>query len=68
VSHYSDVDALPRYQNIAAAFDMLTTLSAKPDYSYLRRSPGAIDDEKGFSQGLKSIPDDDEFRMSLKIL
>lgn len=49
VNHYTRLDALPRYQNVAATFDRLTTLDADLHYSHLRRSLGAVDDEKGFN-------------------
>ena len=48
-NHYSDMDTLPRYQNIPVTFDTLSTLDADLLYSNLRASLGAVDDEKGFS-------------------
>ena len=48
LSHHRDMDALPRYQNIPATFDELTTFGARWEYEHLRRSLGAVDDEKGF--------------------
>ena len=48
LSHNRDIDALPRYQNIPATFDELSTFDASLEYEHLRRSLGAVDDEKGF--------------------
>jgi len=48
LSHYMNLDRLPRYQNIDATFDELTTLTSILSYSHVRRSLGAVDDEKGF--------------------
>jgi hypothetical protein len=48
LSHYMNLDRLPRYQNIDATFDELTTLTGILSYSHVRRSLGAVDDEKGF--------------------
>lgn len=48
LNHYRDMDALPRYQNVAATFDELSTLDAYWSYEHVRRSLGAVDDEKGF--------------------
>ena len=48
LSHYMNLDRLPRYQNIPVTFDELTTLTAGLSYSHVRESLGAVDDEKGF--------------------
>ena len=48
LSHYINLDRLPRYQNIDVTFDELTTLTASLAYSHVRKSLGAVDDEKGF--------------------
>ncbi len=48
LSHYINLDRLPRYQNVSATFDRLTTFRAGLEYEHLRRSLGAVDDEKGF--------------------
>ncbi len=48
VNHHRDMDALPRYQNIPVTFDQMSTLDASLDYEHLKRSLGAVDDEKGF--------------------
>ena len=49
LNHFNDMDALPRYQNIPVTFDELTTFGAALSYDHLRKSLGAVDDEKGFS-------------------
>jgi hypothetical protein len=48
LSHYRNMDQLPRYQNIDVTFDDMTTLSASLSYEHVRKSLGAVDDEKGF--------------------
>ncbi len=48
LSHYINLDRLPRYQNIDVTFDELTTFVANLSYSHVRESLGAVDDEKGF--------------------
>lgn len=48
LSHYINLDTLPRYQNVNVTFDELTTLSASLSYSYVRKSLGSVDDEKGY--------------------
>jgi hypothetical protein len=47
LSHYINMDQLPRYQNIDVTFDKLTTLTAALSYSHVRKSLGSVDDEKG---------------------
>jgi hypothetical protein len=48
-SHFTGMDALPRYQDIPATFDTLSSLYADLEYSHVKRSLGAVDDEKGFT-------------------
>ncbi|MGH8222848.1 MAG: hypothetical protein ACREQZ_07725, partial [Woeseiaceae bacterium] len=48
LNHYTDMDRLPRYQNVDIAFDRLTTFDVELSYSHLRSSLGHVDDEKGF--------------------
>ena len=48
VSHFMNMDKLPRYQNIDVTFDELTSLTTVLSYSHVRKSLGAVDDEKGF--------------------
>ena len=52
LSHYQNMDKLPRYQNVDVTFNELTQLSAGISYSYLRSSLGNVDDEKGIKWGL----------------
>jgi len=52
LNHHRDMDALPRYQNIPASIDQMTTLYADLEYEHLRRSLGAVDDEKGYRWSL----------------
>ena len=49
---YSDLDELPRFQGIPVTFDELITYDAFLSYSDVRRSLGAVDDEKGFTWDL----------------
>lgn len=55
LNHHRDMDALPRYQNVPVTFDQLTTYEAHLDYTYAKRSLGAVDDEKGFRWHLGAI-------------
>ncbi len=45
--HYGNLEKLPDYQNVAAPYDRLTTLKAVLDFQNIRKSLGAVDDEKG---------------------
>jgi len=49
LSHYSNLDRLPRYQDIDASFDKLTSLELDLSYSNHRSSLGNVDHEKGFN-------------------
>jgi hypothetical protein len=57
LSHYTNLDRLPRYQNIDVTFDTLSTFGARLDYSRVRKSLGAVDDEKGFTWTLGATAD-----------
>ena len=46
-NYFSDMDALPRYQNIPTTFDTLTTFNGSLEYSNIRSSLGAVDGERG---------------------
>lgn len=48
LSYYTNLDRLPRYQNIDVTFDTLTSLVVDLNYSHIRSSLGHVDDEKGF--------------------
>lgn len=47
VAFYDKIGALPNAQNVEAGFDSLVTAEVGLRYSNLRRSLGAVDDEKG---------------------
>jgi len=49
IAFYDKIDALPDYQNVDATFDRLVTAEVALRYKNLRRSLGAVDDEKGIS-------------------
>jgi hypothetical protein len=46
-AHFGKIDTLPNAQNVSASFDRLTTGTLKLAYTDVRRSLGAVDDEKG---------------------
>lgn len=48
INLYSNLDRLPRYQDIGATFGKLTSFEAELAYSNIRSSLGHVDDEKGF--------------------
>jgi len=47
LNHYADIDSLPRYQDVPASIDKLSSFDARLGFSHVRRSLGAVDDEKG---------------------
>ena len=47
VATYYKLDALPSFQNVAVTVDHLTTAEVGLHYSFVRKSLGAVDDEKG---------------------
>ena len=47
LSHVGKIDTLPNAQNVGTTFTRLTTAKAQLDYTDVRRSLGAVDDEKG---------------------
>ena len=49
LNHYSNMDSLPRYQNVPVTFDKLTSFTAELDYTNVRGSLGHVDDEKGLA-------------------
>jgi len=49
INHYSNLDRLPRYQDVGATYGKLTSLELDLNYSNLRSSLGHVDDEKGFN-------------------
>lgn len=52
ISFAGDLDTLPDFQNVEAAFDKLLTAEAELTYSDLRGSLGQVDDEAGYEWGL----------------
>ncbi|MCX6152473.1 MAG: hypothetical protein NTX22_18250 [Ignavibacteriales bacterium] len=46
---FGDLERVPDYQNVAASFDKLYSLSGDIKYSRFRKSLGSVDDEAGFS-------------------
>ena len=55
INHHTDIDALPRYQDVPASIDKLSSLEARLGYSNVRRSLGAVDDEKGFKWNIATL-------------
>ncbi len=51
---YAGIETLPYYQNVPSLFDKSLSFGAKFNYSYLSKSLGAIDEEKGFRWQLTS--------------
>jgi hypothetical protein len=53
---YGGLKTLPEYQDVAAPYDRLLSLSGDLSYEYLRRSLGALEDEMGttWDLGLRS--------------
>ena len=47
LNHYANIDALPRYQDVPASLDKLTSFDARLGFSHVRSSLGAVDEEKG---------------------
>ena len=54
VNHYSNMDSLPRFQNVLTNVDSLSTAGIALHYSNTRQSLGAVDAEKGFSWNLNT--------------
>jgi hypothetical protein len=52
LNHYANIDALPRFQDVPASIDSLTSFDFKLDFSHVRSSLGAVDDEKGIKWNL----------------
>ena len=47
IAFYNKIDTLPDAQNVGSGVSRLTTLETKLNYTDVRRSLGAVDDEKG---------------------
>ena len=52
---FGNLERLPDFQNIRASFDKFYTFRANLEYSYLKKTLGSIDDEKGIEWRLSSI-------------
>lgn len=52
LNHYANIDSLPRYQDVSASIDKLTSFDARLGFSHVRSSLGAVDDEKGIKWNL----------------
>jgi hypothetical protein len=51
VAHFQNIDTLPQAQNVPVTFTRLTKEQVALAYTNVRRSLGAVDDEKGISWG-----------------
>jgi hypothetical protein len=49
LAHFGKIDTLPNAQNVGTAFTRLTTAEAKLNYTDMRRTLGAVDDESGIA-------------------
>ncbi len=49
LDYFSDLDRLPRYQDVNVTFSKLTSYEIGIDYSNVRSSLGSVDYEKGFT-------------------
>ncbi len=52
---YGGLETVPEFQDVAASYDRLGTISGELAYKSLRRSLGAIDDELGSTWGAKVL-------------
>ncbi|MGD8636678.1 MAG: hypothetical protein PVI48_09435, partial [Gammaproteobacteria bacterium] len=50
--YFGNLDEVPYAQDVDATFDSFANGSARLDYSHVRQSLGAVDDEKGFKWSL----------------
>jgi len=46
--YYGNLDEVPYAQDVDATFESFANVNARLDYSFIRKSLGAVDDEKGF--------------------
>ena len=51
-AYYGDLDTVPDYQNVRAPYREYGTLKAQLSYQDLRRTPGAVEEERGFKWSL----------------
>jgi hypothetical protein len=54
ITSYADLERLPIFQNVEAPVDNFITFGASLKYSYLIRTQGAVEEEKGFGLDLIS--------------
>jgi hypothetical protein len=53
VAYYDKIDTLPNAQNVGTTFERMITGEVGLRYTDVRRSLGAVDDEKGIAYGVK---------------
>jgi len=51
-SYYGGLDTVPDYQNVRAPYREYSTLKAQMAYQDLRRTPGAVEEERGYKWSL----------------
>ena len=51
-THYGDLEVLPQFQNVATPLRSFQSMSAEIGVSKLRKSLGAVEDEKGYTWSL----------------
>jgi hypothetical protein len=54
VAGYEGIDELPDYQNVVAPYHSFLTGNANLNYSFLEKSQGAVDDEKGTQWSIRT--------------
>ncbi|MFQ5609214.1 MAG: YncE family protein, partial [Woeseiaceae bacterium] len=57
LNFFSDLDELPRFQDIPVTFDELATFDAVLSFEHVKRSLGAVDGEKGLTWDLAASLD-----------
>jgi len=57
LNHYTNLDRLPRYQNVDTAINKMTTFEAELSYANVKSSLGHVDDEKGYMWSLAAAAD-----------
>lgn len=54
VAGYGGLETLPEFQNVATSFDKFMTMGGRVTYSYMQRTLGAVDFERGIKTGIVS--------------
>jgi hypothetical protein len=54
VAGYAGIDELPDYQNVVAPYHSFFSANSSLNYSFLERSQGAVDDEKGTQWSIRT--------------